>query len=132
MEDTTMRILRSTRVRPAPRRPLAPRTIPQIEALESRVVPYNVSGNAWPNPPPVNHYSIAGDVNFNTNAAWHIGSAYDLLTVAAHEMGHALGLYHSTTSSAVMYGTYNMTKSNLTTDDINGIRNIYSSNSARS
>src|SRR5437867_6710780 len=49
MEDTTMRILRSARVRPAPRRPLAPRAIPQIEALESRVVPYSVSGNAWPN-----------------------------------------------------------------------------------
>jgi hypothetical protein len=83
-------------------------------------------------PPPVNNYSIAGDVTMNTGAAFNIGTTYDLFTVAAHEIGHALGLSHSSLISAVMYGTYQGTKSTLTSDDINGIRNVYSANAARS
>jgi hypothetical protein len=83
-------------------------------------------------PPPINNYSAAGDIEINTGAAFNIGSTYDLFTVTAHEIGHALGLAHSATSTAVMYGTYNGIKSSLTSDDINGIRNIYSSNNPRS
>ena len=33
-------------------------------------------------PPPVNNYSIAGDMTFNTGQAFNIGSTYDLFTVA--------------------------------------------------
>src|SRR5262249_36202881 len=46
--------------------------------------------------------------------------------------GHALGLGHSNVVSAEMYGVYNGVKSTLNADDVNGIRNIYSSNHARS
>jgi hypothetical protein len=74
-------------------------------------------------PPPVNNFSIAGDVNLNTNAAF--GTTYDLFTVATHEIGHALGLYHSGTYSAEMYSTYNGAKSALTSDDISGIQSVY-------
>src|SRR5205807_2209972 len=56
---------------------------------------------------------------------------YDLFTVAAHEVGHALGLLHSTIGTAVMYGSYNGVKSALTSDDISGIRSMYSSGNAR-
>lgn len=39
-----------TRARTARPRPFVRRALPQIEPLESRVVPYSTSGNAWPNP----------------------------------------------------------------------------------
>jgi hypothetical protein len=78
-------------------------------------------------PPPVNNYSIGGDVVLNTGQNFTIGSStnYDLQTVVSHEIGHALGLYHSTTSSAEMYSAYNGKKLALTSDDIAGIRSIY-------
>ena len=83
-------------------------------------------------PPSANNYSIAGDVAFNTGQTWNIGSTYDLFTVAAHEFGHALGLGDSSAAtSAVMYGSYTGLKTGLSSDDIAGIRNIYSSNNAR-
>ena len=81
-------------------------------------------------PPPADNYSLAGDVQFNTGQNFTIGAGgYDLFTVAVHEIGHALGLYHSTAPAAVMYGSYNGVKSALNGDDTNGIRNIYSNNS---
>jgi hypothetical protein len=83
-------------------------------------------------PPPVNNYSIAGDISFNTAQAYNIGLTYDLFTVAAHEFGHALGLYHSSTPCAVMYGAYNSAKSALAADDIAGVRSIYSAGNPRS
>ncbi len=82
-------------------------------------------------PPPINNYSIAGDINLNTNQIWNIGTTYDLYTVAVHEFGHALGLNHSNLSYAAMFPGYNGIKSTLNSDDISGIRNIYSGNNAR-
>ncbi|MGO9464780.1 MAG: matrixin family metalloprotease [Isosphaeraceae bacterium] len=76
-------------------------------------------------PPPANGGTDAGDILFNSNANWQINSTYDIMTVAAHELGHALGLGGSTVSTAVMYGTYNGIKQALTTDDISGIQSIY-------
>jgi len=83
-------------------------------------------------PPQGNNFSIAGDMQFNTTASWNIGSTYDLFTVAAHEFGHAFGLADNTTdpnSSEYLY--YNGIKS-LDSDDIAGIRAIYSSGQPRS
>jgi hypothetical protein len=77
-------------------------------------------------PPPVNDFSMAGDVFLNTAQKFTVGSAgYDLFTVAVHEIGHALGLEHSTASPAVMYGIYNGVKSALNSDDIAGVQSIY-------
>ena len=67
----------------------------------------------------------AGDILLNSTVNWQINSNYDLMTVVAHEFGHALGLGESTVSSSVMYGTYNGIKQALTSDDIDGIDSIY-------
>jgi hypothetical protein len=85
----------------------------------------NVLGLAY-YPPPANNYSIAGDIDFNSNLTYNInGSNYDLEAVAFHEFGHALGLAHSGTYGAVMYPSYTGSKRALTNDDIQGIQAIY-------
>jgi hypothetical protein len=83
-------------------------------------------------PPAVDNYSVAGDIQFNTGQAFNInGQTYDLFTVAMHEIGHALGLDHSTATGAVMSATYNGTMTGLGSDDISGIQSIYSRGGAR-
>lgn len=84
-------------------------------------------------PPPANNYSVAGDFTLNSSQPWVINQTggYDLFTVAAHEIGHTLGLYHSTVSSAEEYSFYNAIKSSLRPDDIAGIRAIYSAGLGR-
>src|SRR5262249_51648636 len=76
-------------------------------------------------PPPINNSSLGGDFVFNTAQTFNINTTYDLQSVAVHEMGHALGLDHSSDSTAVMYATYNGTKRSLSSDDISGIQAIY-------
>ena len=76
-------------------------------------------------PPPFNGGSDAGDIVFNSNIAWQVNNNYDVETVAFHEIGHALGLEHSSTSSALMYAYYNGIKQLPTADDISGIQSIY-------
>src|SRR5437016_4802236 len=106
---------------------------PQVEELESRIVPYATTGNLWPHPQVIT-ISFApdgtnpGDVTFNTGQTWNVGSNYDLFTVAMHEIGHALGLDHSTALGAVMAAAYGGVQKGLSSDDIAGIRNIYSNN----
>src|SRR5581483_2856268 len=61
----------------------------------------------------------------NTGQTFNIGSNYDLFSVAMHELGHALGLNHSSSSSAIMYASYTNTKSGLNSDDSSGIQAVY-------
>jgi len=49
----------------------------------------------------------------------------DLLTVAAHEIGHTLGLAHSSDPKALMYPSYSAPHRSLGTDDIAGIQSLY-------
>ena len=77
-------------------------------------------------PPPVNNYSVAGDIGINTGQIFNINSNdYDLFTVMTHEFGHALGLDHSASAAAIMYPIYQGVDSGLFSDDIAGIRSIY-------
>ena len=49
----------------------------------------------------------------------------DLLTVAAHEIGHTLGLAHSNDPGALMYPSYDGPRRFLGDDDIAGIQELY-------
>lgn len=52
--------------------------------------------------------------------------AYNLFIVAAHELGHALGMSHSTDAGALMYPVYSYaTGYPLAEDDIKGIQALY-------
>jgi hypothetical protein len=54
----------------------------------------------------------------------------DLLTVAAHEIGHTLGLAHSSNPSALMYPSYDGPRRFLGEDDIAGVQSLYGVGSA--
>lgn len=54
----------------------------------------------------------------------------DLLTVAAHEIGHTLGLAHSSDPNALMYPSYSGPYRTLGDDDIAGVQALYGVGSA--
>jgi hypothetical protein len=61
------------------------------------------------------------NVGFRTN-----GNDFDLKAVVTHELGHAAGLGHTTTSGATMYATYfGPAQGSIEEDDIAGIQSIY-------
>ncbi len=78
-------------------------------------------------PPPSNGGTDSGDILLNSNINWQINSNYDLMTVMAHEFGHALGLgdvSSPTNPYPVMYGSYEGINQALTSDDIAGIQAV--------
>jgi matrixin/IPT/TIG domain-containing protein len=71
------------------------------------------------------------DVKFLNVSLRTDGSDLDIQAIATHEIGHALGLGHSTDSSATMYPTYHgVGGRQIEADDIAGIRSIYGVSSA--
>ncbi|PWA96035.1 Metallopeptidase, catalytic domain-containing protein [Artemisia annua] len=78
-----------------------------------------------------------GRLHFDTAETWAVdfgstGSnvAIDLESVATHEIGHILGLAHSSVKEAIMYPSLGprTTKVDLKMDDIKGIQTLYGSN----
>ncbi len=68
-----------------------------------------------------------GDIVFDDSEPWSAfdGSPFDLFMVATHELGHALGLDHSSIRSALMYPVVNDLTTGLTEDDVAAIQALY-------
>ena len=89
--------------------------------LGARPAPTNVLGAATF---PTGGSTAAGDMRLNTAVRYSIGGSPDLFSLLLHESGHALGLDHGA-AGTVMYGAYSGLWTDLTADDIAGIRAIY-------
>jgi len=81
-------------------------------------------------PPPNVFGAQAGDIHFDDSETWTLNtgttaSPVDLVTVAAHEIGHALGLDHTTVAGSLMLPNYTGSHRFLGSDDTNGIVSLY-------
>jgi len=78
--------------------------------------------------PPSNGGFAAGDMHFDTAETWKIGfggPGFDVFQVAAHEIGHAIGLAHEEDVTALMNPFYTEDFKGLLADDIAGAKFIY-------
>ncbi len=97
--------------------------------------PFDGVGNVLAHPfqPPANGtaHNLTGDMHFDEDETW--GTALrpnganprDLVTVAAHEIGHVIGLRHTDVPGALMVPNYTGSHRFLCLDDIQGIQSIY-------
>ncbi|NYZ16865.1 matrixin family metalloprotease [Azospirillum sp. RWY-5-1] len=71
--------------------------------------------------------ALGGDIEFDSAERWSIGTAggTDIQRVAAHEIGHAIGLEHETAVVALMNPIYSEGVSGPLADDIAGAQAIY-------
>ncbi|XP_031493334.1 metalloendoproteinase 1-MMP-like [Nymphaea colorata] len=82
-------------------------------------------------------YPPSGKLHFNADRIWAMDperlmntrESYDLQSVAVHEIGHLLGMGHSTVPEAIMYPSLDpqTRKVELHGDDIAGINAMYPS-----
>jgi hypothetical protein len=77
--------------------------------------------------PPPNAGELAGDVHFDEAETWQEGFApngFDLLSVAVHELGHSLGLAHTSAPNSTMNPFY-PTPNTPALDDRTGVKHVY-------
>ena len=77
--------------------------------------------------PPPSGGRDTGQMHFDDSEVWALtgGTNTDLEAVALHEIGHLLGLDHTSDNTAVMFAFYSAGLVNLTTDDLRRIRRLY-------
>ena len=81
--------------------------------------------------PPPNLGAFAGDIHFDDAETWTLNlktsdsQPIDLLTVAAHEIGHSLGLAHTTVANSLMNASYTGSHRFLGPDDVASIQDLY-------
>ena len=90
-------------------------------------------------PDDVNPDRIAGDIQFDISESWEVGNAlgnraFDLVWVAAHEIGHSLGLDHAHAPGSVLsaFVTPNQTFTGLSSVDAAEIQELYAAADASS
>jgi predicted Zn-dependent protease len=71
-----------------------------------------------------------GRAHFDDAETWAVdfppgNDAIDLISVAAHEFGHILGLEHTNVAGALMFPDYTAPQRFLAQDDINRIQSLY-------
>lgn len=73
-----------------------------------------------------------GDVHFDDEENWGFGDEVgntktDFFTVAVHEFGHTMGLFHSDVQGALMYPYYSGYNASFTLhdDDVKGMQSLY-------
>lgn len=83
-------------------------------------------------PSDVNQARLAGDVEFDSSETWEVGNgrgnaAFDLMLVAVHEFGHALGLDHVRAAGSVMQASVAASQqfAGLSTADVDAILSLY-------
>lgn len=78
--------------------------------------------------PPPNAGELAGDAHFDDGERWSVdipASGTDLVTVAAHEFGHSLGLAHSQVQDSLMFPFFSGPNRRIHDDDRAGIQSLY-------
>jgi len=88
---------------------------------------YNTLATAWsPGSGTASSSPLSGDIIFDS-AQGSFWTASSFLAVATHEIGHSLGLNHTSVTNSLMNPTYNSAITTPQADDIAGIRAIYGS-----
>jgi len=82
----------------------------------------NTLGVTW-----FNTKTVEADMALNTKFNWETDGInhFDVETVFLHENGHVLGLGHSDISDAVMFASYQEVRTDLHSDDVCGIQELY-------
>lgn len=78
--------------------------------------------------PPTCGGQHAGKLHFDDDERWATAAGagvFDTQTVALHEIGHLLGLEHSTVAGSVMFPSYRGQRRALAQDDMDGARALY-------